>query len=141
MDDGDIGEDEGRRAEKDLDDLTRNTSIRSTKWRRIKKRTNGGLGSRSLSMSTQTQNPSGYHHSTARRSDPVRDPETGIVPQTRRDVGRSKCQATVIREQLPLRNGSNPTEPAVDDDEVVETEDMDFGSDPAADYGPKDLRF
>ena len=72
--------------------------------------------------------------------DPVRDPETGmIVPQTRRERrALEDAQATVIRRTAARQKQQQPqSEPAVDDDEVVETEDMDFGSDPAADYDPE----
>lgn len=73
--------------------------------------------------------------------DPVRDPETGmIVPQTRRERrALEDAQATVIRRKAARQKQQHPQpEPTTDDKDVVETEDLDFGSDPAADLDPEE---
>lgn len=73
--------------------------------------------------------------------DPVRDPETGmIVPQTRRERrALEDAQATVIRRKAARQQKQQPQpEPVADHSDMVGTEDLDFGSDPAYDLDPEE---
>lgn len=73
--------------------------------------------------------------------DPVRDPETGmIVPQTRRERrALEDAQATVIRRKAARQQKQQPQpEPTADHSDMVGTEDLDFGSDPAYDLDPEE---